>query len=63
MKIYTKIDGKLAQWDWDSPNIELGLNTIRREMPKNHTAGILAVVPKTPWNPQLELPFDNEENV
>ncbi len=54
-KIYTKLEGKLAQWSFDSHDYLQGINAVRREVGRKHTGAILALIeaPK-----QIELDFE-----
>lgn len=51
-RVYTKLDGKLAQWDVETSDTAKAINTVRRYLNKGHTSAIMAVVMKPV---QLEL--------
>lgn len=58
MKIFTRLEGKLAQRDVDTPDPYLAINMVRREIGEGHTSAILALIesPK-----QMEL-FDDQKD-
>lgn len=55
MKVYTKVDGRLAMWDVETADPDMAIFTVRKELKRKPGGGaVLAVVPKYV---QLELDF------
>ena len=44
MRVFTKINGKLACWDVDTTDPELAIKTVRDEVGLKHRGAILALV-------------------
>jgi hypothetical protein len=58
MNVYTKIDGKLAQFAYDALYNDQyleAINAVRKSLGKHHKSAILAVITKEPV--QYELQF------
>lgn len=45
MKIYTRVDGKLAVWGTDSDDLLGIVAAVRLELGPNHTVPILVLIP------------------
>lgn len=63
IKIYTKLDGKLAHWDVESDDQSLIPELVKElrntGLPKDHRAAVLAVVPK----PKLIVTLNEDASV
>jgi hypothetical protein len=44
MRVFTKIDGKLAVWDCDGTDYDSAIRAVRAELGSNHRGAILAIV-------------------
>lgn len=41
IKVFTKIDGKLAEWDVETTDYALAISMVKESLPASHTAAIL----------------------
>lgn len=44
MRVFTKIDGKLAEFKVDTDNVELAIKTVRGSLSVKHRGAVLALV-------------------
>ena len=54
MKVYTRLEGKLAQWDVDTCDYVLAVQLVKKELGRKHVGPVLAVI-ECPQQMELDL--------
>jgi hypothetical protein len=55
MKIYTKIDGKLAAWEMDTQDVFIAWVSVKKQLPLEHKTALMVSIPCGTEQPTPEM--------